>query len=73
MLARIRKAVAAAAGAGVAAGLGSIAVGGALTKDEVSKALGVAIVAAAGTGWATWRIENDKPLATGGVIRPGLR
>jgi hypothetical protein len=58
MLSRIRKAVAAGVGAGVAAGLGSIAVAGALTRDELSKALGVALVAAAGTAWATWRVPN---------------
>jgi hypothetical protein len=58
MFARIRKAVTAGVGAGVAAGLGSIAVAGALTRDEVGKAIGVALVAAAGTAWATWRVPN---------------
>lgn len=58
MIARIRKAVIAGLGAGVAAGIGALATAGALTRDEFSKALGVAIVAAAATGWATWRVPN---------------
>jgi hypothetical protein len=58
MISRIRKAVVAGVGAGVAAGVGALAMSGALTKDEVSKALGVALVAAAGTAWATWRVPN---------------
>lgn len=58
MLARIRKAVIAGLGAGIAAGVGALATSGTLTKDEASKALGVALVAAAGTAWATWRIPN---------------
>ncbi len=69
MLARIRKAVIAGLGAGIAAGVGALAAGGALTKDQVSKALGVAIVAAAGTAWATWRVPNKPTYATGGVIK----
>jgi hypothetical protein len=58
MLARIRKAVIAGAGAGLAAGIGALAAAGTLNQDEASKALGVAIVAAAGTAWATWRVPN---------------
>lgn len=58
MIARIRKAVAAGVGAGIAAGVGALATAGALNRDEASKALGVAIVAAAGTAWSVWRIPN---------------
>lgn len=61
MIARIRKAVAAGVGAGVAAGVGALATAGTLNRDEASKALGVATVAAAGTAWATWRIPNVQP------------
>jgi hypothetical protein len=63
MLARIRKAVIAGLGAGIAAGVGALTIAGAPTKDQVSKALGVALIAAVGTGWATWRAPNAKPLA----------
>lgn len=59
MLARVRKAVIAGVGAGIAAGVGSLVQSGAPTRDEVSKALGVALVAAAGVGWATWKVRND--------------
>lgn len=58
MFARIRKAVIAGIGAGIAAGVGSIVQAGAPTRDEVSKALGVALVAAVTVGWATWKIRN---------------
>lgn len=58
MLARIRKALIAGLGAGVAAGIGALATAGALTRDEFSKALGVGIVAAATVGWATYRVPN---------------
>lgn len=58
MIARIRKAVIAGLGAGVAAGVGALATTGTLNRDEFSKALGVALVAAAGTAWATWRVPN---------------
>lgn len=60
MLAKIRKALIAGLGAGIAAGVGALTIAGAPTKDQVSKALGVALVAAVGTGWATWRTENAK-------------
>lgn len=63
MLARIRKAVIAGLGAGIAAGVGALTIAGAPTKDQVSKALGVALIAAVGTAWATWRAPNAKPLA----------
>lgn len=66
MLARIRKAITAGLGAGIAAGLGAVATSGALTRDEVSKALGVGLVAAVATGWATWRVRNAPTYLTGG-------
>lgn len=62
MLARIRKAAVAGVGAGAAAFIGALVVAGAPTKDEASKALGVAIVAAAGTAWTTWRVKNAPAL-----------
>lgn len=58
MFARIRKAAIAGLGAGIAAGVGALAAAGTLNRDEASKALGVALVAAAGTAWATWRVPN---------------
>lgn len=58
MLARIRKAIAAGIGAGASAALGSIAVAGALTRDEVGKAVSVGIGAAVVTAWATYRVRN---------------
>lgn len=58
MLARIRKAVLAGIGAGVAAGVGSLVQAGAPTEDEVSKAVGVAVIAAITIGWATYRVPN---------------
>ncbi len=58
MIARIRKAVAAGLGAGIAAGVGALATAGTLNRDEAAKALGVGLVAAATTAWATWRIPN---------------
>lgn len=58
MIARIRKAVIAGVGAGIAAGVGALATAGTLNQTEVSKALGIALVAAAGTAWATWRVPN---------------
>jgi hypothetical protein len=62
MLARIRKAVIAGLGAGIAAGAGALVIAGAPTKDELSKALGVALVAAVGTAWATYKAQNAPPL-----------
>lgn len=58
MIARIRKAATAGIGAGIAAGIGALTTAGTLNRDEAAKALGVAIVAAAGTAWATWRVRN---------------
>jgi hypothetical protein len=61
VIARIRKAAVAGLGAGIAAGVSALAATGNLTRDEAAKALGVALVAAAGTAWATWRIPNALP------------
>lgn len=69
MLARIRKAVIAGLGAGIAAGVGALATAGTLNQAEASKALGVALVAAVGTAWATWRVPNAPTYHTGGVVR----
>lgn len=63
MLARVRKAAVAGVFAGASAFVGALAIAGAPTKDEVSKALGVAVVAAAGAIWTTWRVPNAKALA----------
>jgi len=70
MLARIRKAVVAGIGAGLAAGVGALATSGAPTKDEFSKALGVGIVAAITVGYATFRVPNKPTYATGGPVGP---
>jgi hypothetical protein len=59
MFARIRKAVIAGVGAGVAAGIGSLVQSGAPTKAELSKAVGVAVVATASVGWATYHVRNS--------------
>jgi len=58
VLARIRKAVVAGVAAGVAAFLGALGQTGAPTQDDLSKALGLAVVAAAVAGYATWRVPN---------------
>jgi hypothetical protein len=70
MLARVRKAVIAGLGAGIAAGFGTLVQSGAPTKDEVSKAIGVAVVAAVTVGWATWRVPNKPAYKVGGVVKP---
>lgn len=58
MLARVRKAITAGILAGISAAAGSIAVGGALTQAEISKAIGIGIGALVVTGWATYRVPN---------------
>jgi hypothetical protein len=58
MLARVRKAVIAGIGAALAAGVGALATSGALTQEEISKALGVGIAAGVTVGWATYRVPN---------------
>jgi uncharacterized membrane protein YjjB (DUF3815 family) len=58
-LKRIKKALAAGAGAGVGAGVAALlnAIPD-VTRDEVSVIIGATIVAAFGTGWATWKVRN---------------
>lgn len=58
MLAKVRKAVIAGLGAGLAAGFGVLLESGAPTREQVGKALGAFVVAAAGVGWATYRVSN---------------
>jgi hypothetical protein len=57
-LARIRKALVAALGAGVAAAVPVIWKSGKLDGDTVSQAVGAFFAAAALVGWATWRAPN---------------
>lgn len=58
---RIRKALVAAFGAGVAAGLPVFwdASPGGLTADEVGAVAAAFAAAAAAVGWATWRVPNE--------------
>lgn len=60
MLARIRKALVAAAGSALAAGGSALftALPEGLTQEEISKAVGAAIAAAVAVGWATYRVRN---------------
>jgi hypothetical protein len=58
VISRIRKAVIAGVGAGITAGLGALAVAGALTREELTKALGVAVAGGAAVAWTTWRTPN---------------
>jgi len=57
-MARIRKAVVAAAGAGVAAAVPVIWKSGTLDSATISQAIGAFAAAAALVGWATWRAPN---------------
>lgn len=66
MLARIRKALIAGVGAGLAAGFGAVATAGALTQEEVSRALGVGVAAAVTVGWTAWKVPNVKASASAG-------
>jgi uncharacterized membrane protein YjjB (DUF3815 family) len=70
MLARVRKAVTAGLGAGFAAGFGVLFEAGAPNRDQVSKAIGAFVVAAAVVGWATWRVPNKPAYKVGGVVKP---
>lgn len=58
MIARIRKAVIAGLGAGMAAFVAALAAAPAVDQDEVTRAVGVALLATAATAWATWRVPN---------------
>lgn len=62
MFARTRKAFTAGVGAGLAAGLAALAAADHLGRDTVAQALGAALVAAAITGWSTWRVPNKAPV-----------
>lgn len=58
MLAKVRKAVLAGLGAGLAAGGGVLLEAGAPDRAQVGKAIGAFVVAAATVGWATYRVRN---------------
>ena len=58
MLARIRKALIAGAGAAAAAAVGALVESGGVTEDTVAKAIGVGITAGVAVGWATYRVPN---------------
>lgn len=60
MLAKVRKAVVAGFGAGLAAGLGVLVEAGAPNREQVGKALGAFVVMAATVGWATYRVRNAR-------------
>jgi hypothetical protein len=62
MLARIRKAVVAGLGAGVAAAVPVIWKSGKLDSATISQAVGAFVAAAALVGWATWRAPNTPAL-----------
>jgi hypothetical protein len=59
MLARIRKALVAGGGAGLAAAGSWVAASGLPTDaDAVGQVAGVFLAAALPVGWATWRVRN---------------
>lgn len=58
-LARIRKAAVAAFGAGAAAFAGALSQAGRIDQHALGQALGVAVLAAATVGWATWKVPNQ--------------
>jgi high-affinity Fe2+/Pb2+ permease len=60
MLARIRKAVVAGVGAGVAAAVSVIWKSGKVDGATISQAIGAFAAAAALIGWATWRAPNAR-------------
>jgi hypothetical protein len=57
-MARIKKAIVAGFGAGLAAAVASVVQSGAMTQDEIVKALGVGVAAAFAVGWATYKAKN---------------
>ena len=63
MIAKIRKAIVAGLWGGLSAVAGTVAITGAPTKDDASKALGAFIVGAAVTGYATYRAKPNAPAA----------
>lgn len=73
MLARIRKAVVAGAGAALATGAGAVvqsAMEGDVTEAAVSRAIGLGIAAGVTVGLATWRARNAGTVA-GSAPTPG--
>lgn len=63
MLARVRKAVIAGLGAGVAAAVAIAAKADTVDRETVSQMVGAFVVAGAVMGWATWRVPNAEPVA----------
>lgn len=61
MLARVRKAVIAGVGAGLAALAAALvnAAHAGLTSEEVSTAVGLGMAAAVSVGYGTWRVPNE--------------
>lgn len=57
---RIRKALVGGFAAGLAGVAGNLTITGAPTRDDVSKAIGTFLVAAAVGGYAVWRTPNAK-------------
>jgi hypothetical protein len=58
MLARVRKAVMAGVGAGIAAVVTALSTGVQLDADGIAKLAGIFLAAAIPVGWATWRVPN---------------
>ncbi len=57
-MARIRKAIVAGAGAGIAAAAAVLAKSPNLNRDTIGQAAGAFIVAAVPAAWLTWRVPN---------------
>lgn len=57
-MARVKKAIIAGLGAGITAAVASIAQSGAMTQDQIIKAVGVGVAAAVAVGWATYKARN---------------
>lgn len=55
---RVRKALTAAAGAGIAAVVTALSTGVQLDADGIAKLAGIFLAAAIPVGWATWRVPN---------------